>query len=71
MLFRSLIPFWEMIRRKVTYSMLRAILFIGVMVITALTNNPLNERSICLLFIYLLATGLQNSAQHEETPAYR
>jgi len=66
-----LIPFWEMIRRKVTYSMLRAILFIGVMVITALTNNPLNERSICLLFIYLLATGLQNSAQHEETPAYR
>jgi hypothetical protein len=45
-------------------------IMIGVMLIAALTNNPLTERSISVLFIFLLASGLPKSKEHEKTLAH-
>jgi O-antigen ligase len=48
-----------------------AFLFILVMLISALTNNPLTERSISVLFVFLLATGTAKLSKNEEAVAHR
>ena len=65
-----LLPFWEMFRRKFDAHAGKAMIMIGVMLIAALTNNPLTERSISVLFIFLLASGLPKSKEHEKTLAH-
>jgi O-antigen ligase len=65
-----LLPFWEMFRRKFDTHAGKAMIMIGVMLIAALTNNPLTERSISVLFIFLLASGLPKSKEHEKTLAH-
>ena len=65
-----LLPFWEMFRRKFDTHAGKAMLMIIVMLIAALTNNPLTERSISVLFIFLLASGLPKSKEHEKTLAH-
>lgn len=65
-----LLPFWEMFRRKFDTNAGKAMIMIGVMLIAALTNNPLTERSISVLFIFILATGLPTSKAHEKTLAH-
>ena len=65
-----LLPFWELFRRKFDTYEGKAMIMIGVMLIAALTNNPLTERSISVLFIFLLATGLPKSKEHEKTLAH-
>jgi O-antigen ligase len=64
-----LLPFWELFRRKFDTNAGKAMVMIGVMLIAALTNNPLTERSISVLFIFILATGLPTSKAHEKTLA--
>lgn len=65
-----LLPFWEMFRRKFDTHAGKAMIMIGVMLIAALTNNPLTERSISVLFIFILASGLPTSKAHEKTLAH-
>ena len=65
-----LLPFWELFRRKFDAHAGKAMIMIGVMLIAALTNNPLTERSISVLFIFLLASGLPKSKEHEKTLAH-
>lgn len=65
-----LLPFWEMFRRKFDTHAGKAMIMIGIMLIAALTNNPLTERSISVLFIFLLASGLPKSKEHEKTLAH-
>ena len=65
-----LLPFWELFRRKFDTHAGKAMIMIGVMLIAALTNNPLTERSISVLFIFLLASGLPKSKEHEKTLAH-
>ena len=65
-----LLPFWEMFRRKFDTHAGKAMIMIGVMLISALTNNPLTERSISVLFIFILASGLPTSKAHEKTIAH-
>ncbi len=65
-----LLPFWELFRRKFDTNAGKAMVMIGVMLIAALTNNPLTERSISVLFIFILATGLPTSKAHEKTLAH-
>lgn len=65
-----LLPFWEMFRRKFDTQAGKAMIMIGVMLISALTNNPLTERSISVLFIFILASGLPTSKAHEKTLAH-
>ncbi len=65
-----LLPFWEMFRRKFDTHAGKAMIMIGVMLIVALTNNPLTERSISVLFIFILASGLPTSKAHEKTLAH-
>jgi O-antigen ligase len=65
-----LLPFWELFRRKFDAHAGKAMIMIGIMLIAALTNNPLTERSISVLFIFLLASGLPKSKEHEKTLAH-
>lgn len=65
-----LLPFWEMFRRKFDTHAGKTMIMIGVMLISALTNNPLTERSISVLFIFILASGLPTSKAHEKTLAH-
>lgn len=65
-----LLPFWELFRRKFDTHAGKAMIMIGVMLIAALTNNPLTERSISVLFIFILASGLPTSKAHEKTLAH-
>ena len=65
-----LLPFWELFRRKFAAHAGKAMIMIGVMLIAALTNNPLTERSISVLFIFLLSSGLPKSKEHEKTLAH-
>ncbi len=65
-----LLPFWELFRRKFDTHSVKAMIMIGVMLISALSNNPLTERSICVLFIFLLASGLPKTKEHEKTLAH-
>jgi O-antigen ligase len=65
-----LLPFWELFRRKLDTHSVKAMIMIGVMLIAAFTNNPLTERSISVLFVFILASGLPKSKEHEKTLAY-
>jgi O-antigen ligase len=65
-----LLPFWELFRRKLDTHSVKAMIMIGVMLIAALTNNPLTERTISVLFVFILASGLPKSKEHEKTLAY-
>lgn len=65
-----LLPFWELFRRKFNTISGKAMIMIGVMLISAMANNPLTERSISVLFIFLLASGLPKSKEHEKTLAH-
>ena len=65
-----LLPFWELFRRKLDAHSVKAMIMIGVMLIAALTNNPLTERTISVLFVFILASGLPKSKEHEKTLAH-
>ncbi len=65
-----LLPFWELFRRKLDTHSVKAMIMIGVMLIAALTNNPLTERTISVLFVFILASGLPKSKEHEKTLAH-
>jgi hypothetical protein len=64
------LPFWELFRRKFDAHSVKAMIMIGVMLIAALTNNPLTERTISVLFVFILASGLPKSKEHEKTLAH-
>lgn len=66
-----ILPLWEFIRKKMRIEHLRAAIIIGVMLVTALTNNPLTERSISILFIFMLAGGFTQQSTYEKTVAHR
>ena len=62
-----IVPFWHFVKIKITENKFKALLFLGVMLIAALTNNPLSERAISILFLFLVATAWEKSKHNEET----
>lgn len=66
-----ILPLWEFLKTKMSNERLRAAIFIGVMLVTALTNNPLTERSISILFIFMVAGGFPQHLTYEKTVAHR
>ncbi|NDB33891.1 MAG: O-antigen ligase family protein, partial [Flavobacteriia bacterium] len=62
-----IVPFWHFVKIKITENKFKALLFLGVMLIAALTNNPLTERAISILFLFLVATAWEKSKHNEET----
>lgn len=65
-----ILPFWELFRRKFDTHSGKAMIMIGIMLISALTNHPLTERSISVLFIFMLAAGLPKTKEHEKALAH-
>ena len=66
-----LIPLWNWFKSGIQHQHVRAFLFVIVMLISALTNNPLTERSISVLFVFILSTGISNAIENEETLTHR
>ena len=61
-----LIPLKSFWKQMMELKHLRMGLFTIIMLIAALTNNPLTERSIALLFVFLLAQGVHEPHPNEE-----
>jgi O-antigen ligase len=62
-----LIPIKSLFGKIQSINQQRMILFSWVMLIAALTNNPLTERSVGILFVFLVALGSQEWNTHEKT----
>lgn len=58
----------EILKNKIGPMQIKSIGFIGIMMCSALTNNPMHERSISVLFVVLLGAAFYNlNAKKDET----
>jgi len=62
-----LIPLRLLLRNFAELKHQRYVVFSAVMFLAALTNNPLTERSIGMLFVFLVALAYHEWNLHEKT----
>lgn len=62
-------PIYHFLQRKINLYSLMAIGFVSIVVVSALTNNPLTERRISILFVFLLGSAYYSLTENDEKTA--